>query len=256
MKVYYESDQTLTSVPTASDFGSTFNFQLSSFIFQLEYYLCAAGDFACRFTYFDIVLVGIEFLVHKDAEVFTVEALKTVTNLDTVDGVGTEDVEGLLVEHVLNVFDTIEMTVVVDVAVEGHKLTRGLGSLHTDTAHALYGAGFVATVSGQFTIIEGGEVGRLACLHIDECPDRAGMAKDATIVTEHAEVTRGKETVDTLYPGLYVVGVALIGVFVNLDGEAREHPCLSIGTEAFLAETTFVGVVAGGNQHLVSEEAE
>ena len=200
--------------------------------------------------------MGVGILVHEDAELFTVEALEAVAHLDAVYGVGTEDVEGQLIEHVLDVLDAVEMSVVVDVAVEGHKLTRGLGSLDTGTAYPCDGAGLVAAVGGQCAIVECGEVGRLASSHIDECPGGAGMAEDASIVADHAEVTRGEEAVDALYPGLHVVGVALVGVFVNLDGEAREHPCLAIGTEAFLAEAALVGVVAGGNQHLVSEESE
>ena len=200
--------------------------------------------------------MSIILLVNEDTELLTVEALEAVAHLDTMYSVGAEDLERQLIEHVLDVLDTVEMTVVVDIAVEWHEHSGRLGSLHASTAHALYGTGFIATVGSELAIVESSEVCWLACLHVDECPGGTGMAEDTAVMTEHAEVTRGEEAVDTLYPGFHVVGVALVGVFVDLDGEAREHPGLAIGTEAFLAKAALVGMVAGSDEHLIGEEAK
>ena len=90
----------------------------------------------------------------------------------------------------LNVLDAIEMTVVVDIAVEGHELSYGLGGSYAHTTHSLDGAWLIAAISSQLSIVEGGEVGRLTGLHIDECPSRARMAEDASVVAHYAEIAR------------------------------------------------------------------
>ena len=123
---------------------ATFHFLI--LIFQFEHDFRAASYFASLFAYLHIVLGTLFLLVHKDREVLSVEALEAIAHLDALDGVGTEYLEGYLIEDVLNVLNAVEVPVVVEVAVEGLKLTRGLGSLDTHSAHTCNGTGLVATV--------------------------------------------------------------------------------------------------------------
>jgi hypothetical protein len=69
---------------------------------------------------------------------------------------------------VLDVFHTIEVSIVVNVAIERHKLSSGFCGCHASATHTLDGAGLVATIGSQLAVIESGEVGWLAGLYINQ----------------------------------------------------------------------------------------
>ena len=112
-------------------------------------------------------LTDLLILVHKYGQAFAVETLGTVAHLYTTDGMGTEDLKRQTIKDMLYILDTIEMTIVIDITIKRHKLSRRLRSGDTSTAYSLDGTLLITAVGSQFTIVECGKVGRLACFDVD-----------------------------------------------------------------------------------------
>ena len=103
----------------------------------LKYNFRTASYFAGSLAYLYVVLVAIVLFVHIHGKGFAVEALGTVAHLYATDGVGAKNLERQAIEYVFYILNTVEVTVVVDVAVERHKLARRLCGSDACTAHAL-----------------------------------------------------------------------------------------------------------------------
>lgn len=112
----------------------------------LKYNFCTASYFAGSLAYLYVVLVTIVLLIHIHGKGFAVEALGTVAHLYATDGVGAKNLERQAVEDVFDILDTVEMAIVVDVAVKWHELTRRLCGSDACTAHTLDRTLFVAAI--------------------------------------------------------------------------------------------------------------
>ena len=212
---------------------------------------------------------GLHVAVFADAHtVFVVGGLLTVEGefvacmglgdvgyLKAADAVGAIPVEGPEVEHVLNVFHGIDVAIDVDIVIISvyGMYQRGIVS-HLHSATLVDGTVLVLDDPlVDSAVVDGKDIGGLACLGVDHCPDGTAVAIDMTVVAQDPEIAGGEVAHGTLHPRLDVKLCVLHGHLVHLDGKAREHPRAVDGEEIFHAEASGRGVEVGGIKHVIAE---
>ena len=130
--------------------------------------------------------------------------------------------EGEEVHDVLNILDAVDMSIHVYVAVLCVvRLDKVLVMERTYTSLRFDGA----RLFGNEELLEDFafhlfELGWLACLVVNHCPDAASIAIDGSVGSYDGEITVSEQTVDTFNPRTHAAFVIDSWHIVHLDGES------------------------------------
>ena len=167
-------------------------------------------------------------------------SLGNVSNLETTDMVVAIPVEGPEVEYVLDVFHAVDMAVDVDIILVGVDGADELGVVgHFYTAALVDRARLILNnpvVDG--TIVDGKDIGGLARLGVNHCPDGATISILVTVGTNNSKVTGSEVAHGALDPRLDIELGVLLWHLSHLDGQSREHPRTVDAHKVLHAETT------------------
>lgn len=216
----------------------------------------AADDFAAAvLPYLDVVGV-VARLLGEEVERVAVVALGDVGYLKPLDAHLPVHPQVEEVEDVLDVTDAVGVPVDVYVAVDHLVRVPQLRGGELDARRLVDGAGAVAHVVHDAPLVDVQQVYRLAVLHPDHRPYRAGIAEGLPAAAADAVVAVGEQAVDVLHPRLDAEILIFGRKPLHLHHQPRQHPGVVVGVERGDAEASVLGVEAGTVEQVVAQHAE
>jgi len=194
-----------------------------------------------------------------EAESVAEIGLCLVCNFEAVDALLLEPLAGEEVEDVLDVFDAVDVTIDIDIAVIGVDGADKLRVCEAETSVAFYWANVLFLghyIIQDVAIVEGEEVARLACLKVNHCPNAAGIAKRRAVSTVDGEVTVGEIPHNALHPRPNLAMLMLLGHFHHFYAKAREHPCVLRLIERTDAPAAPLRMVACSVKHVITKHTK